>query len=412
MSQLVLDVRLHALRRERPPVVLLGGLSLLRSLQFAAIPAVVATSDPGDPALWSRHVAGVLHLPDPARGERATVDALLAAGEQLHERLGVKVPLFYGNDDQLSLIYCHRDLLARDYLLLLNEPALGLALLEKDRFEVLARELDLPVPRSWSWPAEAEAALRNAPGPKVIKPRKKTRWDAAMRQRLLGGEGKALVFDTARDLIAHVPAAHADELSIQDYVPGDDRRLFSFHGFADENSRLLGWFVGRKVRTFPRHTGESSFLELSHNDELVRLGQELTARLALKGIFKMDFKQDERDGRFYLLEVNGRFSLWNYLGAANGINLPRVAYDYLVYGRTEPARPYRTRYRWLKLALDYRAFRQLRAEGALGAAGWLRSILSTPSVYHCFEWTDPGPLLAVWTRRARRFLRRWHHKAS
>jgi D-aspartate ligase len=412
VTKALLDVRLQALRRDRPPAVLLGGLSLLRSLQLASIPVVLAAADPGDPALWSRHVAGVVNLPDPARGERATVDAILAAGRQLHDTLGVKVPLFYGNDDQLSLIYGHRDALAEHFLLLLNEPALGQALLEKDRFEELARRHDLPVPRSWSWNGEGEAALKDAPGPKVVKPRKKTRWDAAVRQRLLGGEGKALVFATAPELIARVPAAHVEELSIQDYVPGEDNRLFSFHGFADEQSRLLAWFVGRKVRTFPRHTGESSFLELARSDELAALGRDLTTRLGLRGIFKMDFKQDERDGRFYLLEINGRFSLWNYLGAANGVNLLQVAYDHLVYGRTAPPATYGTRYRWLKLALDYRAFRQLRAAGVLGGGRWLRSIVFSPAVYHCFDWKDPGPLLALWSRRATRLLRRWHSTAS
>jgi predicted ATP-grasp superfamily ATP-dependent carboligase len=412
VTESVLDVRLAALRRDRPPVVLLGGLSLLRSLQLAAIPAVVAAADPSDPALWSRHLVGRVHLPDAARGERATVDALLAAGRELHGALGVKVPLFYGNDDQLSLIYGYRDELAAHYRLLLNEPALGRDLLEKDRFEVLARAHDLPVPRSWSWHGEGAAALRDAPGPKVVKPRKKTHWDAAVRQRLLGGEGKALVFASAHELIARVPAAHAEELSIQDYVPGEDDRLYSFHGYADEQGRLLAWFVGRKVRTFPRHTGESSFLELARDDVLAALGRELGARLGLKGVFKMDFKQDERDGRFYLLEINARFSLWNYLGAANGVNLLAVAYEHLVYGRRPPAAGYRTRYRWLKLAVDYRAFRELHAARALGAAGWLRSIVRSPTVYHCFDWRDPAPLLALWSRRANRLFRRWRFTAS
>ena len=55
-------------------------------------------------------------------------------------------------------------------------------------------------------------------------------------------------------------------------------------------------------------------------------------RLAFVGVVKLDYKRDPRTGRFYLLEVNPRFNLWNHLGAAAGVNLPLLAY------RTTPAR--------------------------------------------------------------------------
>jgi predicted ATP-grasp superfamily ATP-dependent carboligase/CelD/BcsL family acetyltransferase involved in cellulose biosynthesis len=397
----VLDIHPRALRPERPPVMVLGGLSLVRALGRAGIPALLATSDPGDLSRRSRWVTGTCRIPEATGGDdEEVIEPLIRAGEELNRALGRKVPLFYANDDQLSLIYRHRRQLARHYLLLLNEPALALALLEKDRFEALARKHELPVPRSWSWSGHGDEALPGGPGAKVVKPRTKTGWKAsAVRQRVLG-EGKALVFDSAAELARLAAAGLSHELQVQDYVPGDDRCLFSFHGFADERGRLLAWFVGRKIRTFPAHTGESSFVELTRNDDLVRLGQELTGRLGLKGIFKMDFKQDPRDGRFYLLEINARFSLWNYLGAVNGMNLPAVAYDHLVFGKAEAPASYQTRYRWIKLPLDYKAFRQLQARGELGWTGWLGSILFGPTVHHRFAWDDPAPLVWGWAKRA------------
>jgi predicted ATP-grasp superfamily ATP-dependent carboligase len=406
MSALPVSVVAHKLRRERPPVVVLGGLSLVRSLGRARIPALLATSDPADVSLRSRHVAGLCRLPEAsAGGDAAVIDTLVRAGEELHRALGRKVPLFYANDDQLSLIYRHRRELARHYLLLLNDPDLALALLEKDRFEALARQKQLPVPRSWSWTSEGEDELRRAAGAKVVKPRAKTDWKgSAVRQRVLG-EGKALVFESGRELLTRLAAAGLrEELQVQDYVPGDDRCLYSFHGYADEHGRLLAWFVGRKIRTFPAHTGESSFVELARHDGLARLGQELTSRLGLKGIFKMDFKQDAGDGRFYLLEINARFSLWNYLGAVNGINLPEVAYEHLVSGEARPPATYGTRRRWIKLPLDYKAFRERRAKGELGWTRWLGSVLFVPSVHHRFAWDDPAPLLWGWAKRVRRRL--------
>lgn len=414
VSPIGLEVPLGALRRERPPVMLLGGLSLVRSLGLASVPTILATSDLSEVASRSRYVTGICRLPASEPGDRAVIDALLAAGQWLHDALGRKVPLFYANDDHLSLIYCHRQELARHYLLALNEPSLAMALLEKDRFEALSRHCDLPVPRSWEWTGEVEGALENASGPKLVKPLKKTGWrDAAVRRRLVGVGGKALVFEDGRALTAQLRLSGvSDELSIQDYIPGDDRHLYSFHGFADGQSRVLAWFVGRKVRTWPALTGESSFVELVREEALARLGHELTARLGLKGVFKMDFKQHAGDGRFYLLEINARFSLWTYLGAVNGLNLAKVAYDYLVDGRVDAPATYGTRYKWVKLPLDYKAFRELRGKGELGWGRWLASVLLTPTVHHRFSWRDPTPLWSDWTNRASRRLRRWHSTAS
>jgi D-aspartate ligase len=206
-------------------------------------------------------------------------------------------------------------------------------------------------------------------------------------------------------------------------VSGDDRCNWSFHGFSDEKGHVIESFVGRKLRTFPPDNGESAYIELQHNEELTALGKRLAACIPLKGIFKMDFKQDARTGRWYLLEVNARFNLWQYLGAANGMNLMRTAYDFLLEGKRPAARAYGTRTRWLSLELDARAFRALRAEGKLHLAGWLASLLLARKVYNLFGWQDPGPWLSFWKRRLARLgtraparllslMRQWRSTAS
>ena len=119
-----------------------------------------------------------------------------------------------------------------------------------------------------------------------------------------------------------------DQLTCQQYVSGDDSANWSFHAFADSKGRVIHSFTGRKIRTFPPDNGESAYIELAENEELRVLGARLAACIPLKGIFKMDFKQDARTGRWYLLEVNARFNLRHYLGAVNGVNLMRTAYDF------------------------------------------------------------------------------------
>ena len=379
------------------PVVLLGGLNVVRALGMAKIPVIIASSQRNTTSMASRYCAAMIELP-PFADREAVVDTLVRAGRSLAARHGRPVPLFYDNDDRLALVQDYRAALAPHFALLLNEPALADALLEKSRFQDLAERLGLPVPRRLDWDA-----LEREPGPVLAKPRTRTAWDSSsVRLQLFGGEGKARVFASGREARAHPLVGQlADQLAFQEYVPGGDDALWSYHGFAAPGGEVLEWFVGRKIRTFPALTGDSSYLRLARNASLVGLGRRIAARLGLAGVFKMDFKRHPDTGRFYLFEINTRFNLWHYLGAVNGVNLPQVAYDFLTKKKYPERSEARTRYRWLDLQYDWKAYRQ-----SIGTAQWLWSLAQAPKVYNLFAWSDPAPFLHECRTRARRIPRR------
>ncbi len=398
-----INLPLH--RLERVPVLLMGGVNLVRSLGLAGIPAIVASHDLGEPAFGSRYCVGRCLLPAPDTGE-AAVDTIVRIGDRLATKYGRRVPLMYGNDDYLELIHAHRERIERYYLLVLNDPEVADALIAKDRFQEFAQRRALPVPHSLDWERLAEAH-----GPVLVKPSNKVDWHDSVLRRDLFHRAKALTFASGAHALAEPNIERfREQLTFQEYIPGDDTLNWSFHGVADSEGRLLDSFVGRKLRTFPTRSGESSFIELARDGELHALASEIAANIPLKGVFKMDFKKDERTGRWYLLEINARFNLWHYLGAANGVNLLGVAYDYLVEG-ARPARSgeYRTDRRWLSLELDARAFRELHARGELGLFSWLASILFSRKVCNLFAWRDPGPWARFW---AYRLVRRWHRGAD
>ena len=405
-----------ATRKAQRPVVLLGGLDVVRALGLGQLPVIIAHSERRTPSMASRYCAGVLELPalDGQAGSReAVVEALVRAGRRLAAQHGAPLPLFYDNDDRLALVQDFRAALAPHFALLLNEPALGEALLDKSRFQALAESLGLPVPRRISW-----ESLDGWNAPLLLKPKVRTAWDnSGVRLQLFGGDGKARVFRNGGEARADpLVAQFASQLAFQEYVPGEDDAIWSFHGFAAPDGEVLEWFVGRKIRTFPALTGDSSYLRLAHDEDLVALGRDIAARLALAGIFKMDFKRSAATGRFHLLEINTRFNLWHHLGAVNGVNLPRVAYDYLTDGKRPERCKARTRYRWLSFRYDWRAYREAARRGELSFATWLASLLEAPKVYDLFSWSDPLPFVRYWATRLRsalaRRMPRWHATAS
>jgi predicted ATP-grasp superfamily ATP-dependent carboligase len=388
------------------PVLLLGGINLVRALGLAGIPAIVASPEPSTPAMASRYCMRRLVLP-PLGQRTALVARLLRVGDELMREFGAPLPLFYGDDDYLGLVQEFEHELSTRYLLLLNSPALSRALHSKALFQALAESRGLPVPGRLDF-----LHLNAYCGPVLAKPKLKTDWEgSAVYHQLFSHAGKARIFTSGREAAANPLVRKMHEaLQFQEYVPGGDRSLWSFHGFADEKSELVEWFVGRKIRTHPALTGDSTYLELAHDDALAALGRDVVRRLALKGIFKMDFKRHEATGRYYLLEINARFNLWHYLGAKNGVNLAQVAYEYLTRGHrprhVEPA----ARYRWLSFKLDWRHYRRERPN----TVQWLASLLEAPKVYDLWAWNDPLPLfvdLQGYVPRIRRRMRNWLARA-
>src|ERR1044071_3014511 len=136
--------------RSAVPALLLGGLNITRALGLGGVPVIVASVQADNPAFASRYCIERLLLP-PLDDRGAVLDALLRAGKRLAAAAGARVPLFYSNDDWQGLVQDYRAELAPYYALLLNEPEIADAVIEKDRFQALAAASGLPVPRTLSW---------------------------------------------------------------------------------------------------------------------------------------------------------------------------------------------------------------------------------------------------------------------
>jgi D-aspartate ligase len=397
-----------------PPALLLGGLNMVRALGLGGIRVIVASPEPDGVAAYSRFACSSLLLP-PLENRAAVVETLARAGERLAGAAGCRVPLFYSNDDYLSLVQENQAALGRYFSLVLNEPEVAQALIDKDRFESFAHSRGLPVPRTLQWDE-----LERCRAPVLVKPKVKIGYDdSPVRIKLFRGLGKARVFANGPEVAADPLARQlSDRLLLQEYVAGDDRQLWSFHGYADENGELLAWFVGRKLRTYPLLTGQSAFLEMVHDKAFAFVGRQVAARVPLRGVFKIDFKQDAVTGAWRVLEINARFNLWHYLAARNGLNVPCIAYEYLTEGIRPAASSYSTAYRWLSLRHDYRAYRALAVRGELGFWAWLRSIVRSAKVCEFFSWTDPLPFVRHCMSRARRIprltvrVKQWFYTAS
>jgi D-aspartate ligase len=373
------------------PAVLLGDLNMARCFAGSGITTILASSDPHEPALRSRYVHERV-LIAPLENEEQALSDLSAIGRAHPQR----PTLFYGTDTQLRFIARHRDRLEALFRFRMPPTALVERMVDKSRFSELAEDFGIPVPRTLSSHelGRADDVMRRLPGPWLIKPNVHDGW---FRHQGLLREGpkKALKAETASDFRRLYAAVreHTSEFVVQSYVPGGEDEVHSFHVYVDDSCTVLGHFVGKKIRTYPREAGVSTYLELVDVPGVADLGFQIVRALGMVGPLKIDLKRDPRTGRFYVLELNARYNLWHYLGSACGVNLPVLAHADLIGARPEPVRATRTGVRWLSFGDDLRSFlRSYRRSGELDFRTWIRS-LSGPKVHDVFAWKDPLPAL-------------------
>jgi len=123
-----------------------------------------------------------------------------------------------------------------------------------------------------------------------------------------------------------------------------------------DRGRLRAAFAHRRVREKPPSGGASVLCEsIALDPELLDQAMRLFGPLGWHGVAMMEFKQDRRTGRSFLMEVNGRF--WGSLDLAvqAGVDFPYLSYQLAMCQPVEAPQTYKVgvRSRWLLGDLDH-----------------------------------------------------------
>ena len=363
----------------------IGDLMLVRPLGLAGIRSAVMAR-PHDPVRFSRYAVQVIDWVD----AWAEPERLIERLERFASAQQDPPILYYQEDRDLVMISEWRERLSQSFRFVI--PAAGLVkdVVDKRRFQALAERCGLRVPRSrWLGAGEGVPPPHvDLEFPLIVKPvsRSGQRWSA------VDPAAKAMKVDSQQQLErawSHIRAGDHSLLA-QEFVPGPESAIESYHVYVDGSGATAGEFTGRKIRTWPAEFGTSTAVEVVGIPDVRAEGRTVIERLGLRGVAKLDFKRGP-DGKLHLLEVNPRFNLWHYPGAVAGVNVPALVYADLA-GIPRPAvaaEPRRVR--WTDVRRDRRA-----AGG--GLLGWLAFAISCQA--RSIGWKDdPGPFPgAAWSR--------------
>jgi D-aspartate ligase len=366
----------------RPPAVacVMGDIDLLRPLALAGIPCAVV-SRPGVPSLYSRYAQSRLAWDDYSTNVEGLLAALISFGQAQPE----PPVLFYEEDGQVLLVSRFRERLAQAFRFVIADPTLVEDLLDKARFQVLAERHGLLVPPARCFdPRTLEPGNIGLRFPLIIKPLTRLdRWNDAF------GLHKALCVEDLEALRKLWPQLRAVglELIAQEFIPGAESKIESYHCYADRSGSIVAEFTGRKIRTYPLRFGHTTALEITAADDVRSQGRDVVERLALTGVAKVDFKRDPQ-GNLRLLEINPRFTLWHHAAAVAGLNIPALVYGDLVGLPRPRAMRAKAGVRWSRIWKDFPAARAER----IPLTAWASWVLGCEAK-STLSWDDPMPFV-------------------
>ena len=132
---------------------------------------------------------------------------------------------------------------------------------------------------------------------------------------------------------------------IQEYIPGQGYGFFAL--FNRGKPRAI--FMHKRIREYPITGGPSTLAESVYDEELKRQGLRLLEGLNWHGVAMVEFKKDQRDNEFKLMEINPKFWGSLDLATASGVDFPYLTIKMALEGDIEPLFNYRTgvKFRWL-----------------------------------------------------------------
>lgn len=379
-----------------PPAHVLGGyeagLAVVRSLGRAGIPVTLVVSSGKEQARYSRHAGTVVTAPEPAE-ERAAYAELLAGLPP-----GVLIPT---TDEGIEAVATHRTELATRHLVACPPVEIARVFLDKLLTSDVAARAGVEAPRT-AVPATSDELEQLAPElayPCLVKPRESYRYNRAFGIKMHRVEDAAQLREAWK---------RAHDLGIgtlvQELIPGPET------GGVNYNVHMVGGepvaeFTSRKIRLAPRDFGYPSAIVSAAVPEVVGPGRRIVRAMGIEGFANVEFKRDVRDGRYKLMEVNGRPNMSGELAVRCGLDFPLMTYRHLVTGvAPEPGR-WTAGVHWINDATDPKALvsRWRGREVSLRAG---ITPYRAPHVFATLAWHDPGPFVRSTVDKVRRRVSR------
>jgi predicted ATP-grasp superfamily ATP-dependent carboligase len=220
---------------------------------------------------------------------------------------------------------------------------------------------------------------------------------AGEHSRRLQNRYSSCVVKSPEELLAlcgPAQCAWRQEMILQEYIPGED---WIFHGYRNPESDCFVGFTGKKLRSYPLFAGPTTLGVSIPNEPLCKQTEALLSAIGFSGIVDLDYRRDERDGSFKLLDFNPRVGAnFRMFEDRAGIDVVRALHLDLT-GRGVQRSPMIEGRKFIVEPYDLFASVAHLRRGEMTVRSWLRS-LSGMRELAWWSWRDPLPFLVMCAR--------------
>jgi D-aspartate ligase len=390
------STNLESLRSDVPVVLIegtLNNLGVVRSLSTAQMPIYVVATSRNCAAGWSRFCNFVQ---TPSLKSPALIDTLVA----LRRRLGTRAVLFAGGDQSVDTVSTHRNELEPLYRMNLPATEMVSALIDKTLFQNLAEREGFPVPRAVTISATSELQLlQSLIPPLVIKPGDKTLAINGIVERAVRAE----TLQEAETVVTRMLGG-APTVIVQEWIDGADSDIYFTLFSCDRQSNVIAMFTGRKLVCTPPRVGNTAICVAAPEaaGELQALALEFISRVEYRGLGSLEFKRNNRTGRFLIVEPTvGRTDWQEEIATLCGVNIPLLTYQAELGQPICIKKEIATSVAW-RSSFEHRLPRAATTSGIRMVDGFFRWSDPLPAVYYYFIDRFAARIL----RRGKNYYRR------
>ncbi len=357
-----------------------GSLAVVRSLGRRGIPVWFVAAGQLIPK-FSRYVSRSLSWPG-AEDPRA-FEYLLELGHR--HRLNGWV-LFPGGDQEARLVSQHHAELSSVFRVITPPWEVMRWAHDKRLTNEHAASLGIDFPWSYYPNGRQDIAQLQCRFPLILKP-------TVREGRNAFTQAKAWRVDDRASLLSRYDQAAAlvgeRAIVLQEMIPGNGSSQYSYAALWDRGAPIAS-LVAKRARQYPIDFGyTSTFVQTIEHNEVEEAACRFLSSLGYSGLVEIEFKYDERDGRYKILDMNARTWTWIALGGIAGVDFPYLQWR-LALGEKLPRLRGRPGAAWMHASRDIVAACQEMRAGTLSPASYLKS-LRGPLEFAAFAMDDPVP---------------------
>ncbi len=374
-------------RKDATPVLILSAhtiaLGMVRSLSSLGIPIYLVSYDKKDMAYKSKYIAGHYTLPHPEHSPAEFVDGLLKIGTQIG-----KAVVFPADDTTLVTLSKNSDVLSPSFFIPTPDWSVIGNVINKDRTYAIAERAGIPIPKTRRLDTRAPLPpdlLQNFSFPFLIKPSQSHTYYEIFHRKM----DEVHSMDELEERFLACKEKQID-ITAQEIIPGDASCGLNFNSLFYEGEIKQG-FVAHKVRMTDNGYGIPTVVRSRDMiKELWSCSEKLLKALDYKGYSCIEYKYDEQNNDYKLLEINGRYNRSSLLSVKAGLNFPAIEYNYLISGQAVIPQDYRTGIYYIDEFKDLQENARSLLTGKQNLFAFMKPYCST-HINAVFSVMDPTP---------------------